>query len=57
MEGWRTPRKQGPLNQHDPYTYELTESESACTGHLHIYYGFQFSVFMGFPSAQTKGSI
>jgi hypothetical protein len=27
-----TQRKQGPLNQHDQSTYELTETEAACTG-------------------------
>ena len=29
--GLRIPKKQGPLNQQDLWTYELTEAEAACT--------------------------
>ena len=30
--GSKTPRNQGPLNQHDKISYELTETEAACIG-------------------------
>lgn len=30
---WKTPRTKAPLNQHDQYSYELTENEAACTEH------------------------
>lgn len=33
QKGWRTPRKQDPLNQQDQFTYELTKYEAACTVH------------------------
>ena len=40
LERWRTPREQGPLNQHDQWTYEFTETGAAHTasapGPLHI---------------------
>lgn len=56
QRGWKTTRKQGLLNQHDQSSYELSETEVACEGRhrsvpcpLHMYYGFQFSVFYEIP--------
>lgn len=49
-------QEKGPLNQHNLYTYELTEMEAAqglqgfSPGPLCLYSGFQSSAFMGFPS-------
>jgi hypothetical protein len=47
--------KQGPLDQHEQSSHELTETEAACAGPaqvctnpIHLYYGFQFTVFMVF---------
>lgn len=60
-EGWRTPRKQDPLNQYEESSYELTEREVTCTMPgtvpLHLYYGLQFNIFMGLLSVWTSESL
>lgn len=49
------------LLQHDPCTYEFTETEATFTGPAKslwgIHYGFWFNVFMRFLSVQTSGSL
>ena len=55
--------KQGPLNHYEQRKlFGLTETETACTGTacvwpvpLHLYDGFQFSVFWGFLSVWMGG--
>lgn len=49
QKGWRTQRKQGPLNEHDQITWELERLRQLAqglprpaSGLLGIYYGFQF---------------
>jgi hypothetical protein len=34
---WRTARRPGFLNQQDHHTFELTETEAACTGPAWVY--------------------
>ena len=57
QRGWRIPGEKSLLNQHDQSSYELTETEAACTGSvpglLCTYHGFQLSVFMRLLSVTT----
>lgn len=32
QKGWRTTRKQSPLNKHEQISYEFTDTKAACTG-------------------------
>ena len=47
-------RKQSPLNQYDQSLHEVTETEATGTdsGPLHMHYGFQCNVSMGFMNVQ-----
>lgn len=51
QRGCMTPGEQVPLNEYEQSSYELMETEAACTGMhksvlelLGVYYGFQISV-------------
>jgi hypothetical protein len=57
QRGWRTSEEQGTLNQQsmaDKNSQKVKQLapglQESATGSLHIYYDFQFSVFMGLLS-------
>ena len=60
----RNSRKIKPSNQHEQSSLELAETKSTCTGPARVctrlsveIYGFQFSIFMGFPGVRRNGSL